>query len=99
MCVRYFSGLMVLLALLLAACQVTIPQEALQQMQANPNVAEVAVDESNNNLTADQQAVLRSLPDNGPAPELLNDLFLNSEPLTLADLRGQVVIVEFWTYG
>ena len=97
--VRYFSGLILLLALLLSACEVAIPQEALQQMQANSNTAEVAVDESNSNLTAAQRNVLRGLPNNGPAPELLNDVFLNSEPLRLADLRGQVVIVEFWTYG
>jgi thiol-disulfide isomerase/thioredoxin len=25
--------------------------------------------------------------------------WLNSEPLTLAGLRGQVVLIEFWTYG
>jgi hypothetical protein len=25
--------------------------------------------------------------------------WINSEPLTLAGLRGQVVLVKFWTYG
>lgn len=34
-----------------------------------------------------------------PAPEINNDTWLNSEPLRLADLRGKVVIVEFWTFG
>ncbi len=49
--------------------------------------------------TEAQLRILAELPDNGPAPELLNQVWLNSEPLRLAELRGQVVIVEFWTYG
>src|SRR5580765_5027321 len=43
---------------------------------------------------------LASLPDLGPAPELMNNIWLNVEaPLRLADLRGKVVIVEMWTFG
>ena len=34
-----------------------------------------------------------------PAPELLNKTWINSEPLHLADLKGKVVMVEFWTFG
>jgi thiol-disulfide isomerase/thioredoxin len=39
--------------------------------------------------------------DKGPlAPELAGGQgWINSEPLTLADLRGKVVLVDFWTYG
>jgi len=41
-----------------------------------------------------------SLPDLGAAPELTSDTWLNTEaPLRLADLRGQVVLVEMWTFG
>ncbi len=40
------------------------------------------------------------LPDYGLAPELTNSAWLNTErPLRLADLRGQVVLLEMWTYG
>lgn len=40
------------------------------------------------------------LPDLGPAPELTTDTWLNTDhPLRLADLRGQVVLVEMWTFG
>src|SRR5690606_34167282 len=34
------------------------------------------------------------------APEFTgNDNWINSEPLEMARLRGQVVLVEFWTYS
>ncbi len=34
-----------------------------------------------------------------PAPEIANDTWINSEPLRLTQLRGKVVLVEFWTFG
>jgi len=34
-----------------------------------------------------------------PAPELSNDVWINSAPLRLADLRGKVILLEFWTFG
>lgn len=49
--------------------------------------------------TEAQQQLLSSLPVVGTPPELNNEIWLNSDPLQLADLRGNVVIVEFWTYG
>ncbi|HJU95552.1 MAG TPA: thioredoxin family protein [Nitrososphaera sp.] len=34
------------------------------------------------------------------APELTNvNGYINSEPITVADLRGKVVLVDFWTYS
>jgi hypothetical protein len=33
------------------------------------------------------------------APEITGGPWINSEPLSLAGLRGRVVFVEFWTYG
>ena len=33
------------------------------------------------------------------APELATGEWINSEPLKLKDLRGRVVLVEFWTFG
>ena len=34
------------------------------------------------------------------APEFPADLeWINSRPLTLADLRGKLVLLDFWTYG
>ena len=40
-----------------------------------------------------------ALHDMGPAPELTGiTQWFNSEPLTLQQLRGKVVIVNFWTF-
>jgi hypothetical protein len=33
------------------------------------------------------------------APEIAGSPWVNSGPLTMAALRGRVVLVEFWTYG
>ncbi|HLN99990.1 MAG TPA: redoxin family protein [Pyrinomonadaceae bacterium] len=33
------------------------------------------------------------------APEFAAGTWVNSEPLTIKDLRGRVVLVEFWTFG
>ena len=38
-------------------------------------------------------------PDAPLAPELTNETWLNSEQLTSADLRGKVVLIDFWTFG
>ncbi len=40
------------------------------------------------------------LPDYGVAPPLhANGAWINSKPLTIAQLRGKVVLVDFWTYS
>ena len=49
--------------------------------------------------TPEQARLLKSLKSQGPAPELSNQVWLNSPPLKLADLRGKVVVIDFWTFG
>ena len=40
-----------------------------------------------------------SLPDLGPAPELTNSIWLNTDsPLRLAGLRGKVIALDMWTF-
>jgi thiol-disulfide isomerase/thioredoxin len=34
-----------------------------------------------------------------PAPEFSKGEWINSAPLNLAEMRGQVVVVDFWTFG
>lgn len=40
------------------------------------------------------------LPNLGEAPEVINgEPWINSDPLTLEELEGKVVVIEFWTYS
>ncbi len=39
-----------------------------------------------------------SLPRGPIAPSVVSDTWLNAEPLTPMELRGQVVLVDFWTF-
>jgi hypothetical protein len=39
------------------------------------------------------------IPMGRAAPELAAGAWINSEPLTLQQLRGRVVLIDFWTYG
>ncbi len=77
--------------------------ESAQQVVDAVETEAAAVSESSGaeatELTPAQLTALARITDYGPAPELVNDVWINSEPLRLADLRGNVVIVEFWTYG
>jgi len=36
-------------------------------------------------------------PLSGPAPDVVSDTWLNATPVKIAELRGKVVLVEFWT--
>jgi hypothetical protein len=61
--------------------------------------SDASVSEDEKGPSEEQLRLLASLESQGTAPELLNEAWLNSEPLKLADLRGKVVLVEFWTFG
>jgi thiol-disulfide isomerase/thioredoxin len=55
---------------------------------------------SGNKVMSLSDSKVASLPDLGPAPELTNSVWLNTDsPLRLADLRGKVVGLEMWTFG
>ena len=34
-----------------------------------------------------------------PAPDIINEVWLSGVPIRMADLKGKVVMVEFWTFG
>lgn len=40
-----------------------------------------------------------ALTNGATAPEIAGENWLNSKPLTMAELKGRVALVEFWTYG
>ncbi|HEX3267780.1 MAG TPA: cytochrome c biogenesis protein CcdA [Gaiellaceae bacterium] len=49
---------------------------------------------------ASQHASSSALKDFGPAPPFTGiSTWVNSKPLTIASLRGRVVLVDFWTYS
>jgi len=44
--------------------------------------------------------VVKGLPDYGPAPAIhAGGDWFNSKPLSIASLRGKVVLIDFWTYS
>jgi thiol-disulfide isomerase/thioredoxin len=50
--------------------------------------------------TAEVNEYRSALPDYGPAPEIQSAAWVNSDsPLRLTGLKGNVVLVEFWTFG
>ena len=44
-------------------------------------------------------AVGQALRIGAVAPEVTGERWINSGPLSMQELRGRVVLVEFWTYG
>jgi hypothetical protein len=53
------------------------------------------------NQPTDTTKIIRAdLDDLGLAPELENEIWLNTErPLRLKNLRGKVVLIDMWTFG
>ena len=81
---RCLNRLPAALLLVLAAACATHPQNLAEEPDLSAPIQEVEVD-------------LQNL---GPAPELKNEIWLNTDgPLRLADLRGKVVALEMWTFG
>ena len=112
---KVFGVVMILTAILIALnvdVMVTVwltdmlPSKWTSSLTAFENSA--AVNQQLNSLGGNQNAYFVSgndasaeeLPNLGPAPELVGlENWINSEPLTLEELRGKVVLVDFWTYS
>jgi hypothetical protein len=99
------------LGLLLAACAAeTVPAAEVEQpvrSTAGPTSNQPPATSNQSPITGNQPPTpSRPSPpaapfrDLGPAPEISNDVWLNIDrPLPLSSLRGQVVLIEFWTFG
>ncbi len=70
------------------------PLDAATQMPAT------AVPVATETLPPSAESAASKLPVIEPAPAWSNQVWINSEePLSLPDLRGKVVLLEFWTFG
>lgn len=61
---------------------------------------EIGTSRVNTNPTTKPTAIINGLAHPYPAPQLEGlDEWINSSPLTWNDLKGKVVLVDFWTYS
>ena len=92
-----------LLARLSYASTTSLEQAVLDRLHAKPLGGASSELASNNAMidVADNNRPFRSdLPVEGSAPSLDGVVeWLNSQPLTTEQLRGKVVLVDFWTYS
>ncbi len=90
-----------LLAQLSYASTSGFEQSILDRLRGNAAPADVASTRMTLAANDTRQAVYRSdLPVEGPFPSLDGAVqWLNSKRLTPAELRGKVVLVDFWTYS
>jgi len=106
----WIASTWLVLGLLLSACQTTTPAPSPIETAAPPAGTAAPTDQppaqaptvQATDTVAPPPADAPPVPDSdyGPAPEIDTDVWLNTDvPLRLGDLRGQVIIVEFWTYG
>lgn len=90
--------------LILAACGSDAGQIAGNEQPAEPEIAASPTSIQQSTPSPPPPTVppqpTASLPDLGPAPDITNEVWLNTDqPLNLELLRGEVVLVEFWTFG
>lgn len=65
-----------------------------------PSVAPQIIQDDSPEQVVTQESASILLDDYGPAPEIENEVWLNTQgPLRLANLRGSVVLLEMWTFG
>jgi len=93
---QFFGIVMLLFALVLAFNWDMLINEKLSKLF--PEII------SEKNLKIEKELKLinikKELPDNSPAPDIIGIAeWINSPPLTLSELKGKVVLIDFWTYS
>ena len=92
---RSFGALMVVSAVLILT-GLDLPLETAASTFGLPNLAGVS---ATADMTVNPAPGSVALEDLGPAPELTGiTAWINSGPLTMASLKGKVVLVHFWTF-
>ncbi|MFQ5941938.1 MAG: thioredoxin-like domain-containing protein [Anaerolineales bacterium] len=86
--------------LIIAACAPTVGETTGEDVTVAEHTESSAPESSRQNDEVVDEEV-RSYAGTVPAPEFPDGLdWLNTEqPLAIADLRGKVVLLDFWTYG
>lgn len=87
--------------------EIAIQYFPLINIEENPLVIQEldkikATSSANKNFVLSKQKTIQSnvLPKLAPAPELIGITdWVNSKPLSIEDLRGKVVLIDFWTYS
>jgi hypothetical protein len=86
------------LAAAVAACSGAGQPVSQQDLTVSSDGSEVVTGQSE--AEASEGDLMVALPDLGPAPDISNEVWLNTDrPLNLEAVRGRVVLVEFWTFG
>jgi hypothetical protein len=88
---------MIICALLLVGCNGAIAglsgRPAQDSPLASPSKTQKGPTTQPNNIEI-------LLENYGPAPELTNEVWLNTkDPLRFSELRGKVVLLDMWTFG
>lgn len=102
---QLFGAIMILTALALTFnIDVILQQFAIEHLPPIPVENNALVQKGLQNLRSDVHFYFvedaNTLPNIEKAPEFVGiSHWLNSPPLTLADLKGKVVLVDFWTYS
>ena len=78
----------------------TLLAAALLLLNAAACAAAAPASEAKPDPPTPTQEIEVDLQNLGPAPELTNEVWLNTDgPLRLAELRGKVVLLDMWTFG
>ncbi|MEM7331231.1 MAG: hypothetical protein AAF490_03995 [Chloroflexota bacterium] len=96
-----WTAVLLFLVTLIAACSAAQSEPAVEEEAASDGDAastdEIAAEPTD---TPEPEIVISSLANMGPAPEIENEIWLNTdEPIPLASVEGKVVLLEFWTFG
>ncbi len=91
---RVFGGVMILLSVVLALhWEMLLEQRLLRYLPTS-------LVENHPRLEAELKKLQGETPVKGKAPELQGiSNWINSPPLTLEQLKGKVVLIDFWTYS
>jgi hypothetical protein len=94
-----YMAMLAMLAILMSACSPGTRLSGASRTPATDAALPTAQVSEGSSPNSEQLGLLKSLKRQGAAPELGNQVWLNSPPLRLAELRGKVVVIDFWTFG